>query len=109
MAINSRLTLHAALVDFIGSDNVYFQPPESISLSYPCIIYARSDAVQFWSDNQLYALSLTYDVTIIDTDSDSGLAEKFASFPRASFDRHYTADNLSHDNFKVSVITTNCS
>ena len=34
-----RNELHEKFCDLLGSRNVYFQPPESVRLVYPCIIY----------------------------------------------------------------------
>ena len=46
-----RIKLHELLVSLLGTRNVYFQPPESIKLSYPCIVYKRSTGdTQFAND-----------------------------------------------------------
>ena len=52
--MNSRLKLHNILVEILGSGNVYFQPPESITLKYPCIIYGRVGIDAVHADNKLY-------------------------------------------------------
>ena len=36
-----RLELDADLRALLGSTNVYFQPPETKKLKYPCFIYER--------------------------------------------------------------------
>ena len=38
-----RLSLHNILVSILGTSNVYFQPPTTITLKYPCIIYKLDD------------------------------------------------------------------
>ena len=38
-----RLILHDELITLLGSSNVYFQPPTSIKMNYPCIIYKLDD------------------------------------------------------------------
>ena len=38
----SRLNLHNSLIEALGTKSVYFQPPESVKLVYPCIIYEES-------------------------------------------------------------------
>ena len=35
----SRLELHALLVELLGSTNVYYEPPETLKMSYPAIRY----------------------------------------------------------------------
>ena len=39
----SRLNLQDKLEEVLGSKQVYFQPPESLKLKYPCIVYSRSN------------------------------------------------------------------
>jgi len=46
-----RLEFHQKLVEALGSRNVYFQPPESVQLTYPCIVYERSRADSKFGDN----------------------------------------------------------
>ena len=38
-----RLELHEILCTILGSRNVYFQPPESIKMNYPAIVYGLDD------------------------------------------------------------------
>ena len=38
----SRLELHEEFCNILGSRSVYFQPPASIKLNYPCIVYSIS-------------------------------------------------------------------
>ena len=38
----TRLELHRILNDIPGVRGVYYQPPESLKLKYPAIIYSRS-------------------------------------------------------------------
>lgn len=100
MADSKRLELHAKLIELLGSTNVYFQPPESVKMKYPCIVYKRSSGETLYADDLPYRFTQSYDVTIIDQDPDSGLPRLLAtSFPMIRFNRHYTAENLNHDTF----------
>lgn len=100
-----RETFHSMLTGFLGTGNVYFQPPESVKLVYPCIVYERKDAETLYSNGVCYAYMQIYDVTIIDKDPDSGLPKRFAEeIPCAAFDRHFTNGNLHHDVFVVTQI-----
>lgn len=76
--------------------NVYFQPPASKQLKYPCIVYKLSDFYTVHADNTLYGRKPKYEVTAIDRDPDSPLPYQLIEYPLCSFDRHYTADNLHH-------------
>ena len=38
----SRIKLQAKLEELLGSRNVYYQPPETLKIEYPAIIYSKS-------------------------------------------------------------------
>lgn len=97
----SRIELHNILVEILGTRNVYFQPPSSVLMKYPAIVYSRSDIKNISADNIQYLNEYEYQVTIIDTDPDSEIVEKLARLPYCRFSRHYTSDNLNHDVFKI--------
>ena len=40
--MDRRLLFHEVLCEVLGSRNVYFQPPESVKMCYPAIVYARN-------------------------------------------------------------------
>ncbi len=46
-ALNYRLFL----VSLLGSDNVYFQPPPTVKMQYPCIVYKRDYLNTEFADN----------------------------------------------------------
>ena len=52
--MNRRLELHSKLVQLIGNNNVYFQPPASVKMSYPCVVYNIGNGEAKRADNQLY-------------------------------------------------------
>lgn len=93
----SRLELQEKLEELLGSRNVYFQPPESIKLSYPCIIYDLSNERVTYADNKAYHKKRIYTLMIIDKNPDSILLDKLHdTFMYCMFVRSYTADNLHH-------------
>lgn len=92
-----RLELHQELVEVLGSRNVYFQPPESVKMQYPCIIYNVTDQYDFYADDRKYHKKKKYDVMIISKDPDSEIPDQLDDhFKYCSFNRYYTADNLNH-------------
>lgn len=99
--MGTRLELHEVLVDILGSRNVYFQPPESVKMTYPAIVYSRSRIEKVSADDSMYKQSLAYDVTVIDKNPDSELPFKVAQLPMCRHDRGYKADNLNHDVFTL--------
>lgn len=100
--MGQRLDLHDKLVAIIGSSNpkesrVYFQPPASKALAYPCIVYSRSGKDEKFANNKLYLGKQRYSITVIDINPDSLIPDKVSQLPLTGFDRHYTSDNLNHD------------
>jgi len=100
--MENRLALHEELVDILGSDHVYFQPPESIKMKYPAIVYFRDDIDNIKADNLNYLRHHRFQVTVIDPDPDTEYIDAILEhFPMCKYDRHYTADNLNHDVFTI--------
>lgn len=99
--MGQRLELQTLLTSILGSGNVYFQPPPSVKMKYPCIIYKRDDAITNFADNKPYANKKRYQVTVIDQNPDSEIPDKIAKLPFCIFDRFYTADNLNHDVYNI--------
>ena len=54
--MGQRLDLQTELEELLGSRNVYFQPPESLRMNYPCIRYTRSSGETTFADNKPYTL-----------------------------------------------------
>lgn len=93
----SRLKLHEELCEILGSNNVYYQPPASIFMKYPCIRYSRSGIDHKRANNAIYNNTNRYEVIVIDSNPDSEIPDNIlAHFPMCSFDRGYVADNLNH-------------
>lgn len=97
-----RLQLHAEFCRILGTENVYFQPPASVKLKYPCIIYKIQDRNDLRADDDYYRGLVRYEVTVIYRDPDSTLPEDVMHLtPRARSDRHFTIDDLHHDIFTL--------
>lgn len=84
-----------------GVKKVYFQPPESIKLEYPCIIYNWSVANSDFANNFTYGFKRGYTVTIIDSNPDSKIPDEVIKFPLCRFDRHFVSNNLHHFVFRI--------
>ena len=72
----SRLDLQTFLEEILESRNVYFQPPESVKMKYPAIVYALDDIENVHADNGV-------------------------SIPTCRFERYYASENLNHWNFSL--------
>lgn len=99
--MGTRLELHDILVDILGSDNVYFQPPPAHQMEYPAIVYERDYAATQFADNSPYRYTKRYKITIIDRDPDSLTPDKIAMLPLTTFDRHFVTTQLNHDIFNT--------
>lgn len=99
--MSRRVELQELLEEILGSENVYFQPPENLKMRYDCIVYERSRIAVDHADNSPYRLHERYQVTVIYKNPDSGLVHKIAMLPMCSHERHFTADNLNHDVFNL--------
>lgn len=102
MAIQDRrLELHELLKSIMTNGNVYHQPPESVKMKYPCIVYGRSDDYAMHADDSPYIRRLRYTITLIDKKSVSDYLDKILALPYCSYDRHFMADDLNHDVFTI--------
>ena len=99
--MGQRSDLHSLLVSLLGSEAVYFQPPENLKMTYPCIIYRRNRVETSFADNNPYSLTKRYQVMVVDRNPDSDIPDKIAQLPMTIFDRHYVAENLNHDVFNI--------
>jgi hypothetical protein len=98
----SRLELHEELCDLLGSRNCYYQPPESVKMSYPCIVYNQGKSTERYANDRLYSLNHSYDGIVISKDPEYDLVDKIAyHFPKCSTETPYVADNLYHWPFRV--------
>lgn len=97
----NRLELHEILCEALGSRHVYYQPPESVKMVYPAIVYARNTVSTRHADNAIYKQVVGYSVTVIDEDPDSEIPDRISRLPMCRFDRHFVSDNLNHDVFTI--------
>lgn len=101
----SRLELHEELCGVLGDINrVYFQPPASMYMEYPCIRYRKTGRQMVKANNGIYRMLDRYEITIItdDPDDDSiglSMIEHFGA--RLGDGPKYIADDLYHETFNL--------
>lgn len=95
--MNKRIELHHILCDILGTNNVYYQPPENLQMKYPCIRYNKIGIESKYADNKKYNNKTRYQIIYIDKNPDNATIEKILDLPLTSFDRHYASNNLHHD------------
>ena len=94
----TRENLHQILTDILGSKCVYYQPPESVKLRYPCIIYSKKQPDEKRANDQIYRSTNRYDLIFITKDPDSNIAESIhKAFPMSSMDAPFISDGLYHN------------
>lgn len=95
--MGSRLELHEGFKTILGTNFVYFNPPESVKMTYPCIRYTLGAPNQRRANGRIYKNTNRYEVTVIDYDPESEIPDRIQQmYPYVSIDRRYTADNLNH-------------
>ena len=99
--MDRRMELHQKLKSILQSNNVYFQPPPSVKLKYPCIIYNRTRIDTKYADNTSYMRGINYTLTLIGSSPESEIINDILALPYCSYDRFYTADGLNHDVFSL--------
>jgi hypothetical protein len=80
---------------------VYFQPPSNVQMKFPCIIYSRDGTSSDHADNGLYRHTKRYQLTVVDRDPDTELADKVEALRYVSFERFFAADDLNHYVFNI--------
>lgn len=97
-----RTELHEKLCEILGTSNVYYQPPESLKLNYPAIIYSLSDTYTRYANNVHYInLPMQYSLILVDKNPESEFFDLLNELPMCKFDRFYTSDNLNHFSFTI--------
>lgn len=94
--MDRRLELHQILSGIPGVKKAYFQPPESVKLEYPCIIYKLQNVDMRSANDHPYKNRDGYQVTIIDRNPDSQIRKVMETMMLCRFDRPFVSDGLNH-------------
>lgn len=96
----SRLKLRDILKGIVP--NVYYQPPESKKLTYPCIVWSLNRIDPEYADNLPYTKDKSYQLILIHSDPDNTEVDQIADLPRCRMDRSpYVSGNLYHYPFTI--------
>lgn len=103
-----RLDLHHELQRIYESttgktskDRIFYQPPASIRLTYPCILYKLSTMPTTHANNFPYQIEHEYELTVIDSDPNSALRERISKLQHCRLTRIFESDNLHHYVFHI--------
>ena len=91
-----RLEFQRLLESLLGSRNVYYDPPSTLKMNYPCIRYSLSGINTKHADDKKYLNKKQYDLIVISKKIDPEVVDKILELPYSSLNRPYPADNLHH-------------
>ena len=98
----SRVELQSKLEALLGSDHVYFQPPETMKLQYPCIVYELSKKRVPRANDNIYRIHNQYTVTFVGLPADTDMLDRtLHEFQYCAYDRRFISANLYHDVFTI--------
>lgn len=94
--------LQVILQEIMGSYKVYYQPPENLKLTYPCIVYVLSNALSDYADNKPYMKTKRYQITLMTRTADNAqFVDAILDLPMCTFDRQFITENIVHDVFNI--------
>jgi len=93
----NRLDLQRMLEELLGSKNVYYQPPASVTMKYPAIVYSKSSIDDKYANDKSYSRSRSYELIVIAEKPDNDVIDRLLDLPYCRWVRHYVADRLHHD------------
>ena len=99
----SEPNLYEKFCEILNNRNVYFQPPASVKMKYPAIVYSRKSIDNKHANNEVYIQSFGYEVTVIDYEPDSEYVLRMSRLPKCKWDRQYVTDGLYHDVFTLKI------
>lgn len=93
--------LQGLLEEILGTKAVYFQPPDNLTMTYPCIVYHLDYSDNDYADNHAYRRQWRYLVTLISLDPIHPVREQIADLPMCRYSRFYKANHLNHTVFNL--------
>lgn len=99
-----RQRLRAKLLAALENDNLYYDPPESVKMNYPAIVYRLHDNGVQHADGKPYIQADIYECTVIGKNDDE-LADCRDRIENTvdtySYVRSFERDNLHHHVYRI--------
>lgn len=99
--MGTRLELQNKLEEILGSRQVYYQPPETVKMEYPAIVYFRDKIRTDNADDRVYLKTNKYSVIVISKRPEDSLINRILGLSYCVHERAYKSDNLYHDAFTL--------
>lgn len=94
----SQKDLDDILLELLGEGvHRYFQPPPSLQIKYPCVVYEISSGNSQYADNHLYIYENRYTLTYLTRHANDSNNEKIQTLQKCRFDRRYCSNGLYHN------------
>ena len=100
--MGSRIQLQNKLEELLESRNVYYQPPATLTMTYPCIRYTDEIPDVKFANNKRYKNLNCYELIVISKKAKHPVNDKILdTFSYCSPGRPYVADNLYHNPYTL--------
>lgn len=104
MTANERRTKLSEMLHLVlGSENVYFQPPENQKIEYPAIIYNLEKENVRRANNRRYFTCDRYQIKFIRKQFESDVTDKLLDLPYCEHTREYKYADLYHDVYSIYI------
>lgn len=97
--MDPRLSLNELLKT--TAERVYFDPPDTLQMVYPCITYTRDKMKTKYAGDKPYSIRHGYQVTVIDRNPDSDIVKAVSALPMCTYSSGFITENLHHDVFSI--------
>lgn len=100
--MNRRLELQSKLESILGESHVYFQPPASVKILYPCFVYRIGSGDAKYANNMAYSYVNSYDVLYITKRPDLDMIDQvLRELPMCRLNNTYCSEGLNHYAFTL--------
>lgn len=100
--MNRRIELQSKLEGILGTNQVYFQPPASVKILYPCFVYRIGSGDAKYANNMAYSYVNSYDVLYITKRPDLDMIDQvLRELPMCRLNNTYCSEGLNHYAFTL--------
>lgn len=100
--MGTRLQLQTLLASLLPTGKkAWYQPPASVELTYPTIVYDHDYTELVHANNSPYHKKRRYQVTVIDRNPDSPIVDSMEDLPLCRMVRKFNAEGLNHTIFDL--------